>query len=144
MKYYFFTVLLLSTGFLCLSQTNSVDTTTSFNGFHCDGKQGICDIGNQRNTSQNNTTWVLNSNGTLTLTIKKNKISEQEIIQITGTTTSKTKTNNQYNFIVPKTYILPANLKESLTSNTPSLQIKSGTYPIQFSENHLTIIFNLK
>lgn len=143
MKTYIFTILLLWTGFLCQPQSKSVSATTTFNGFHCDGKQGICDIDNT-NRSQANSTLVWNPNHTITFCIARKNLTVEEQQSITGTTVQNFKKSETYYFEVFQVYPLPQYITESFSINGNQLIVAKGAYPILITEETFTITFNLE
>lgn len=121
----------------------SVFANTSFNGFHCDGKTGICDIGSQNNRSQSNTAIVLNDNNTITFTIDREKLSMAEKQNIIGIHPNQINSKQDYYFKIPFTYMLPGHLKQSLQDTRANLSIAKGSYLIKMSQQFYTIIFKL-
>ncbi|WP_432410442.1 hypothetical protein [Rasiella sp. SM2506] len=143
MKVTFTTALVLCIGFICLSQSKSILATTSFNGFHCDGKQGICDI-DSNNRSAANTTLVLQPDNKLIFTMDRQNLSQATQEKITGINPLNINKSTTYYFKVPQIFTLPQALKNSLSESGNQLSISKGSYPILITENTFTIIFNLE
>ncbi|RDK89093.1 hypothetical protein [Marinirhabdus gelatinilytica] len=143
MKIYI-TLLLCSISTICSAQRGSVLVDASFNGFHCDGKHGICDIDNATNRAQSNTEITFNEDGTLTLKINRSKLSPNDVKSIAGTN-SLSKNNSQPNhFIVNENFTLSGAIVKDLTNEEKVLRIKKESYPIQVTNEHLTITFTLE
>ncbi len=143
MKTYIISLLLLYFGFECLSQSKSILVTTSFNGFHCDGKQGICDIDNT-SRSQSNSTLVWNLNNTLTITVARENLTALEQQKITGINPNNLNLSKTYYFNISQSYLLPYDIKELLSKNGSQISLAKGSYPILITKDTFTITFNLE
>ncbi|QIE58340.1 hypothetical protein G5B37_01805 [Rasiella rasia] len=130
-------------GYATIYGQTTISVHTNFNGFHCDGKTGICDIGSQNNRSQSNTAIVLNDNNTITFTIDREKLSMAEQQNIIGIHPNQINSKQDYYFKIPFTYILPEHLKQSLQDTRANLSIAKGSYLIKMSQQFYTIIFKL-
>jgi hypothetical protein len=131
-------------GNTCIAQGNPIRINTSFTGFHCDGKHGICDIDQANNRSQSNAEIILNEDGTLTLKIERSKLSENNLKSIIETSSLSTNTSKQYFFVVEEVFMIPISVANALDQGNHPLQIKKGNYPIFVTNNHLSLTFTIE
>ena len=144
MKTFIFTALLLWVGLNCFSQTKSAQVYTSFNGFHCDGKPGLCSIDNQENRSLTNTLLQLNNDNTLTFIIERQQIDKTEFENVTGTKREDFHPSNKYYFEVPNAFFINQSVSNKFIEEGITLVISKGRYPIQITEKELIIVFDLE
>ena len=130
--------------FVCFAQSTAVPVQTSFNGFHCDGKPGICSIDNQTSRSISNATLTFNKNHTLTLSVARHKLKASEFNNLMGVSTKSWNQAKTYFITIPTTFIISDAIRDVLTKSTKPLAISKGRYPIHASTNSFSITFNLE
>lgn len=142
MKKYFFTILLLCSGFLCLSQNGTTTATTSFNGFHCDGTPGLCTIDNQQNRTLSNSSLTVYDT-ILIMKIEREKLSDKEIKNLFKVNPQIINESKNYYFKLESAFALQASVCEILDIGKSNIAISSGTYPIEVTKEYFTITFNI-
>lgn len=144
MNIYIFITALVLTGTVCLSQNPSIRVQTNFNGFHCDGKPGLCSITNRSNQADGNTVLILHNKKTLSLIVERVKLSQREFENVVPTTVKGyIDSSKTYYLHIPVPFQLENSIRASLESGNPTLIIPKGSYPMEISEDTITITFNL-
>lgn len=142
MKNYFFTILLLCTGILCLSQNRTTTATTSFNGFHCDGTPGLCAIDMEQNRAISNSSITIYDT-MLIMEIEREKLSDKEIKNLFKVNPQIINNSKKYYFKLDNPFVLQASLCEILDTGKSNIAISSGTYLIKITKEFFTITFNI-
>tara|TARA_R110002072_G_scaffold103137_1_gene226369 strand:- start:20855 stop:21289 length:435 start_codon:yes stop_codon:yes gene_type:complete len=141
----FFVTILLCIGTICIAQQpNSISVNASFNGFHCDGKHGLCSIDNENNRTVANSSLLLINENTLSFTVHRSKLSEKDFQNIFNTTSSLWEKSKEYEFEIPERIPLNQSIINRLQSKHSSLFISPGTYPIKVTNDLFIITFNLE
>ncbi len=142
MKHILYIFLLLP--FLMFSQESEVEVNSSFDGRHCYGTNGLCDLSVDTDKKEPNGTLIYNKNSqTLTLVIDRTMIASDEESKIINEIVDE-EGGIKYVFITDHDFILNDDIKTSLGIVQKTYMILKGNYPIMIKKDTLTITFKLE
>ncbi|MDX1462287.1 MAG: hypothetical protein R3359_04455 [Marinirhabdus sp.] len=122
------------------SQNEQLNVTSNFNGFHCDGKPGLCTIDPAQRSMDSNSTLTFNSNVSVTLCINRNKLSDLEFFNLFSFERPLLDTKKSYHFDVPADLQL-SNPMPTTPANE-SIRIHKGNYPIEITDQYFILTFS--
>ncbi len=136
--------ILLLLPFMVFSQESEVEVNSSFDGRHCNGANGLCDLLINTDRKDPNAKLIYNkSNQTLTLVIDRTEITAEEELKIMKEIVTK-EGNIKYVFINDYDFILNTDIKTSLEMGQKVSIIPKGKYAIIIKKDSLTITFKLE
>ncbi|WP_299890489.1 hypothetical protein [uncultured Lacinutrix sp.] len=125
--------------------TDSISVVTSFNGRHCDGKHGLCDITiSEEGKKESGNASLYNNNGKLKLVIHRNKLSNTEEYKVMGKRISKFVQEKESIYTIDYDFELDSNISNRLKLKNKTYTILRGRYPLIITNDAFIITFKLE
>lgn len=124
--------------------TNVVYANLSWDGRHCRGLNGPCDMNIVNNKAMGSTTISYDSNGNLTFCFERAKITKAMESKILGVQLAENSKVVKITNVMEDDIDLNANLKSALNTASSYTKIPKGNYQVQISKDVLSISFKLE
>ena len=147
MKLIFTTIILLCLSAYGHAQTKNTSNESfvrvSFTGLHCNGKNGLCALGST-DKQQSNASLALNDTGTISLVIYRNMLDDSDIEILFGKPFEEKFRTQQISFDVGKEFLMSPKMQRDLNMMSLKNRIVLGSYPIDITNDHYIITFNME
>jgi hypothetical protein len=123
---------------------NEMQAESNFNGRHCRGTVGLCNIGSSiEGKSISNSKVMYDTNQGIVLTIEAGKLTNEEVLKVFGEPINETYNYKNLEMKVEADFEIEVELLKALKVPQNRVVIKAGTYPTTFKDNSLQIIFEV-
>lgn len=136
-------ILFLCSSFISFSQ-DTIVINTSFNGRHCFGKQGLCDMTIPQKMGTDGNSKLYYTKGALNLIIDRDKLSKTEDYKVLGKTVDRLMYTEQTVYPLKYDLEINRNVIKGLHLLDKEYVIKKGNYPLLVSKEAYTITFKIE